>query len=112
MTYLGHCDLERSIAPTPTVQYSYFVAKRALLSCLLIFFNENLKKSYIIQNLNISLIEYLFKISQIESNIKLFHDQMVMVSNPMHASRSTYNLQAAICFGTAQNSQNAIRDFS
>ena len=30
----------------------------------------------------------------------------------MHASRSTYNLHAAICFRTAQNSQNAIRDFS
>ena len=44
MTYLGHCDLERSIAPPPTVQYiSYIVTKRALLSCLLIFFNENLK---------------------------------------------------------------------
>ena len=60
MTYLGHCDLERSIAPPPTVQYSYIVTKRALLSCLIIFFNENLKKSYIIQNLNISLIEYQF----------------------------------------------------
>ena len=40
MTYLGHCDLERSIVPPPTVQYSYIITKRALLSCLLIFFNE------------------------------------------------------------------------
>ena len=37
MTYLGH-DLERSIAPPPTVQYSYIVT----VMLLFILFNENL----------------------------------------------------------------------
>ena len=67
MTYLGH-DLERSIAPPPTVQYSYIVT----FGLLFIFFNENLKKSYMIQNVNVSPIKYQYYIIQIESNISIF----------------------------------------
>ena len=67
MTYLGH-DLERSIAPPPTVQYSYIVTFRLLF----ILFNENLKKSYMIQNVNVSSIKYQYYIIQIESNISIF----------------------------------------
>ena len=114
MTYLGHCDLERSIAPPPIVQYSYIVTKRALLSFLRIFFNENLKKSYIIQNLNIivwSNINFKSAKSNQISNFSMV--KWLRLATPcMQADLATYNLQAAICFRTARNSQNAIRDFS
>ena len=68
MTYLGQADLERSIAPPPTIQYSYIVTFRLLF----ILFNENLKKSYLIQNVNVSPIKYQYYIIQIESNISNF----------------------------------------